>query len=286
MLPLCDRFFAHSSTAQRYASEVFAAHARRSPHLKLLLAKNTHFYPQVSLGLRLCGHSVHHAEVSSQRLADYDLVLPYTLNDIEALRPHAQALENSLVPLPDAAAVALCNDKAALDQQLTERGFGDHIPSIQTKTAEPFLIKKRISAYSQDIHTVLEGATDEASQHLLEDPAYYCQRYIAGKSEHALHAIMRGGQLAAWINIAYHYDTEYPIKGITQVRYNRIEDCQPIRLFESLLQEIGFEGLCCINYKMEGGRPMLLEINPRFGGSLRKFFFILVRQLTSGPLPR
>jgi hypothetical protein len=45
--------------------------------------------------------------------------------------------------------------------------------------------------------------------------------------------------------------------------------------------------LCCINYKLDGGRPMLLEINPRFGYSLcfdvNRFLAAYVASL--GPQP-
>jgi hypothetical protein len=36
----------------------------------------------------------------------------------------------------------------------------------------------------------------------------------------------------------------------------------------AILDALDFEGTCCFNYKWQDGRPMLLELNPRFGGSL------------------
>lgn len=50
-------------------------------------------------------------------------------------------------------------------------------------------------------------------------------------------------------------------------------------LWDRLLDTLGFEGLCCINYKLNNGRPLLLEINPRFGGSLGEYFFAFLRHL-------
>ena len=44
-------------------------------------------------------------------------------------------------------------------------------------------------------------------------------------------------------------------------------------------QEVGFEGLCCVNYKYRDGIPKILEINPRMGGSLARFFFSFLRRL-------
>ena len=34
------------------------------------------------------------------------------------------------------------------------------------------------------------------------------------------------------------------------------------------LWTLGYEGTCCFNYKLVDGAPVILELNPRFGGSL------------------
>jgi hypothetical protein len=31
---------------------------------------------------------------------------------------------------------------------------------------------------------------------------------------------------------------------------------------------LNFQGLCCFNYKLVDGQPVIFELNPRFGGSL------------------
>ena len=41
--------------------------------------------------------------------------------------------------------------------------------------------------------------------------------------------------------------------------------------FQSILRFIGFNGLCCVNYKLRNERPVILEINPCFGASLCPF---------------
>jgi predicted ATP-grasp superfamily ATP-dependent carboligase len=55
--------------------------------------------------------------------------------------------------------------------------------------------------------------------------------------------------------------------------------CSYIDIFSDLLNAIGFEGLCCIDYKVKNGIPYIFEINPRFGGSLSFYFFSFLRHL-------
>jgi D-alanine-D-alanine ligase-like ATP-grasp enzyme len=43
-------------------------------------------------------------------------------------------------------------------------------------------------------------------------------------------------------------------------------------LFAQMLAALGFSGLCCVNYKLVDGNPMIFEINPRCGFSLCAHF--------------
>jgi len=47
-------------------------------------------------------------------------------------------------------------------------------------------------------------------------------------------------------------------------------------MFASMLATIGFEGLCCVNYKLERGVPRVFEINPRMGWNLCAHFAELI----------
>ena len=77
----------------------------------------------------------------------------------------------------------------------------------------------------------------------------------------------------------YEFDSEIPIKGQDAWLYRAIRRCPYLTLFSNILNSIGFQGLCCVNYKVERGRPYILEINPRFGGSLTPYFFSFIRHL-------
>jgi predicted ATP-grasp superfamily ATP-dependent carboligase len=40
-----------------------------------------------------------------------------------------------------------------------------------------------------------------------------------------------------------------------------------VKIFDKILLKINFRGICCIDYKIVNNKPIIFEINPRFGGS-------------------
>ncbi|MNC96669.1 hypothetical protein D3C83_141030 [compost metagenome] len=55
--------------------------------------------------------------------------------------------------------------------------------------------------------------------------------------------------------------------------------CPFLDSFCEILTLLKFEGLCCFNYKIKDSRPLIFEINPRFGGSLCSYFYPFIRHL-------
>ena len=123
----------------------------------------------------------------------------------------------------------------------------------------------------------LDEETDAGEQ--VNDPAYFCQEIIRGRGEFATHILFVKDRIVKSLNIMYEFESETPIKGQDNVLYQIIHRCPYLGLFSDILRSIGFQGLCCVNYKVARGRPYILEINPRFGGSLGSYFFSFVRPL-------
>jgi carbamoylphosphate synthase large subunit len=128
-------------------------------------------------------------------------------------------------------------------------------------------------------HLIADQAQEEALSPFLHSPAYFVQAYIPGEREYATHLVFRNKQVVCSLEIEYVFGTQTPIKLQDEFKYTRIRECPHLDLFASVLESIGFEGLCCLNYKYHGGRPWIFEVNPRMGGSLRLFFFSFLRHL-------
>ena len=83
------------------------------------------------------------------------------------------------------------------------------------------------------------------------------------------------------IKLRYTFYDEIPINGKSGFAYTRIAKCKCLATFSSILTAIGYEGLCCFDYKIANGKPKIFEINPRFGGSLGNYLFSFLNNLDS-----
>lgn len=202
----------------------------------------------------------------------FDAVVPFRLADYSVLTQRPLDRGWRFV-MPPAHLVTLCDDKLALNRRLLETGFAALVPALYDANdiaPYPFVLKPRHGSYGRGIAVVGDERDERAMTPLLHDPRYFRQRYVPGGEEYALHLLIVEG------SVRYHRSVHYAMPAGV---YVKSADCKPARLdllaespllelFSDLMRSLGYEGLCCINYKIEDGEPRLLEINPRFGGSL------------------
>lgn len=205
------------------------------------------------------------APLDAVDLARFDLVVPLRVDQIEAARP-AVALGRAV--LPSAELVALCDDKLALNLWLIERGFGDVVPELLGREpgAYPYIRKTRRGDFGIGCRMVRGPGEDDGS----DDPDVFRQRAVPGAHEYVLHLLRIGGRIR--FHVAYRYDMGQPLGVRGEVdRPATIEPVDPgdvLGACADILDAMGYEGTCCFNYKLEDGALRLLEVNPRFGGSL------------------
>lgn len=231
-------------------------------------------------GFRRSAHTVTFAPIPPGG-GGFDLVVPCSIEALmDAAADEALRRRNPL-RLPDPSVIRLCDDKAALNARLCELGFRAHIPAAAQPGDYPYLLKLRRDACALNTF-LIAGAEDEAAHaERLSAPDYLRQRCVRGEVEYTTHLLMADGRLRRHLTVSFWMERDCAIKGRDSVRLHR--RCPARRadlvLFESMLAAIGFEGLCCVNYKLSEGVPMLFEINPRLGFSLGPFFSTFLRSL-------
>jgi predicted ATP-grasp superfamily ATP-dependent carboligase len=187
------------------------------------------------------------------------------------------------LPMPSADCVRLCDDKLLLNRRLIELGFGEHVPALLAAPSQqrpPFILKRRVAENSDDCHLVMDAQAQQRLAPLIASDDYFCQQIADGRSEYATHAVVRGGRIVAEISIEYIAQRDTFIKASEPFVTDHLTHSPCLALIERMLAAIGFEGLCCLNYKIgRDGQMQLIEINPRFGGSLAPLFFALLRRL-------
>lgn len=145
----------------------------------------------------------------------------------------------------------------------------------------PIVLKKSIDTWGQNSHIIKNAQQEQQLSKLIDDPDYFSQRCIEGHNEYATHILFIDNQLVCSLNIRNYFTGKSYIKGKDRPAWKDITHRQDLELFTEILKTIGYNGLCCINYKVVNEQPVIFEINPRFGGSLSLFFFSFLRHLTS-----
>jgi len=230
-------------------------------------------------GMACTRHEVNFGGLTPDFLRDCDFFVPLTMDDLKHLAQFPDQVAHFPIPIPSMESLLLCDEKIRLNQMLGDNGFGSHIPRTGRDLPLPFILKRNTGEFGKECHLVTSDQAKDAHSDKLDSPEYFTQELIAGPVEYATHILFKNGKILRSLNIEYHFSTAHPIKGKEQASGLKVCRCPHLDLFASILRMLGFEGLCCFNYKVRDQRPFLLEINPRFGGSLCPYFFSFLRQI-------
>lgn len=197
----------------------------------------------------------------------FDAVVPLRLSDYAPmrLRPGGNFL------IPEKRAVQIAHDKQRFNAFLAANGFGGLVPAVYDGAVEyPFIYKKhhdQAGIHSRIVHSPSER---EAFERTIDASEYYKQRYVGGRNEYTTHFLCRGGAVHFDATVKFTFDGDHFVRGVNfeSRSIDKIES-PFMPLFESILDALAYDGTCCFNYKIEDGKPLIFEVNPRAGGSLR-----------------
>ena len=246
-----------------------------SPPKKILFSNEKQEWKEdLKKGFRNSNHTVFFGEITSKNSKEYELIVPLKIHEL--ISPEIQKLlVNNPIPIPTIESVLLCDDKFQFNKTLISKGFGEFIPNMEGSLTYPYILKKKIDQWGQNTHIIYGSHEEEMFSEILNSPEYFCQEIITGKSEYATHLVIENNKIVHSLNIKYIFKTDLSIKGKDQSAVI-ICMCPYLDIFNSILMSIGFEGICCINYKVRNNIPYIIEINPRFGGSLCPYFSLFV----------
>jgi hypothetical protein len=234
--------------------------------------------PLIKNGFKGTTHQVSFGRITSEVINNNDLVVPLDVGTIIQLNNDRLQLREDLIPLPSKQSVLLLDDKLHFNAYMSKAGFAEFIPAQHGRNL-PLVVKKKFGAFSDGVFVCNNDKQLALCEPLLNTSDYFAQALVPGRVEFATHLIIRKQKIRAHLNVKYLFQTETPIKGKDKsIQYPA--QTKHLGLFEKMLNEVEFSGICCVNYKEVNGKPQILEINPRFGGSLCRYFPTMVRQLT------
>lgn len=261
------------------AYEICRARMHSKNKLKIVFSNKPDWEHAITQGYKFTQHDVTFETLSPDKLTKSDLVIPLTIPDLKNLNASRDLTKHNPIPIPSLESILLCDDKYLTNQFLIENGFEMFIPKMH-KPAYPYILKKRIDEWGENSHIVRNAQQEKLLASKICHPDYFCQELVTGTAEYATHIIIKNKRATCAINIKYVFEINTPIKGKDKPVYMRICRNPYIDIFESILNRIDFEGLCCVNYKVQDQQPKILEINPRFGGSLGPYIFSFMRKIT------
>jgi hypothetical protein len=264
----------------RYEKSLLYLHdLHRERGLRILFSGKPEYTEEIRRGFNHSRHRLEFGSLSHVDLKEFDLVMPLEISTLIQARQWPQLLVKNPISIPNEESILLCDDKYKFNQTLIDRGFGRYIPAMGTRLQPPYILKKRISEWGKECGLIHDYEDELKVLDQLNDSAFYRQEIIRGPCEFATHILFAKGRIVKSLNIMYEFESQIPIKGQDSPLYHVIHHCPYLDLFAIILRSIGFQGLCCVNYKVARGRLYILEINPRFGGSLPRYFFSFIRHL-------
>ncbi|MCM0083191.1 ATP-grasp domain-containing protein [Geomonas sp. Red32] len=206
-------------------------------------------------------------------LALFDLVVPLTLPAERYVNERNATLNGKRTLVPPDAAIALCDDKERFASHLMSHGFGNHVPKTNQKMDYPYIVKKKVGEWGLDMAVIHDDESERQYRDWCSSGDFFTQEYIEGSDEYTTHIIMAGGKIRFSRTLKFTFQDRYFIKGNNfrplyglPVDHSRFSD-----LFKRILNSVGYQGICCFNYKIAGDTVKIFEVNPRYGGSLTTF---------------
>ena len=207
-------------------------------------------------------------DLSQADMDDFAAVIPLQIEHYPALARFPDLRGRKFI-LPSADVVALCDDKLRLNDFLVAAGFGDLVPARRDfGPPYPYIRKRRQGWYG--LHCQIVNHADDEHDFDAGDEAWFAQAFVPGETEFATHILRVGGRIRYASTFTYTMAAPALVKGAHHKPASTTfaPGCAHLDVFTDILAGLDFEGSVCIDYRLVDGRPVLFEINPRFGGSL------------------
>ncbi|MCP4002480.1 MAG: hypothetical protein GY727_16385 [Gammaproteobacteria bacterium] len=206
-------------------------------------------------------------------LDQYSLVIPLSLPDTYYLNKNHAELNGEKFLIPSNRAIDICKDKVAFNNYLCDTGYQNYIPNISGEQKFPYVLKKRVSEFGENIFYIKNASDEHKYQSKLSSDEYFKQAYIGGRKEYTTHILIKNKKIIFQKTLEFDFNDEFYIKGkyYKRMSWKKLETPPFINDFLLILNNLDYEGICCFNYKIHDKQIKLFEINPRYGGSLTQF---------------
>ena len=203
----------------------------------------------------------------------FDYIIPLTINEQKHLNQYYPYLDGQKVINPSNSSMDMCDDKEFFAHHLVKIGFGDYVPKTNGNLNYPYILKRKIGEWGVGVTVITDAECELTHAAWLESDDYFRQEYIEGGNEYTTHIIIHNKSIVFYRTLEFKFCDRFFVKGINVKHQakNEVDHSHLRNLFECILNEVKYQGICCFNYKLIGGKVKIFEINPRYGGSMTDF---------------
>jgi len=226
-----------------------------------------------------------HALEQELETGKYDVVFPMEWTTQSLLtNPEARSRLERFVRIPfgDSSAAALLNDKSFVMRKAETLGIAiprtwhpssvDEVLEVGGQASYPLLIKPRSSSGSRGILPV-GGSQDLVTAYLrvhAQYPRPIIQERIPSGGESLGVCVLLNAASEVRATFAYRKIRQYPVQGGPSTLRESVRHDDVAAAAARFLQAVGWSGVAHLEFMVDprDGIPKLLEVNPRFWGSL------------------
>ncbi len=212
--------------------------------------------------------------------------------DVEIAEPSRTGLRTVVIPLmedharhcprrylsliPDERSIDVLANKATFAAYAEAEGLSHLCPKTYASGADAVFpcVLKRLDL-NAGLGVAVTNSLEELNSVLQRDPwlgrPFLLQSLTAGRAEYVTHCVCKNGLMVWRCSFAYEMNATAPVRRPDNVR--RISPMTASRSnmsqIERFLRPLAYTGPCNVDYKIsDGGDIVVMEINPRLGGSL------------------
>jgi len=205
---------------------------------------------------------------NSRNYESYDVVIPLHIDKI--LECITKKLNHKSLVCYDTNTIDILNNKFKF-QNFMQKYFLNNILKVVGNNEFPFILKKNIGGYGFDSYII--NNVEEFNRHNSKN--HFCQEPIKGEYELSTH-IIYNTTIKFIKTVKYKCEDSIFIKGLNYNKHcgGTLIDLEQkhVKVFDEILNKINFRGVCCFDYKIVDDKPIIFEINPRFGGGSTNLF--------------
>lgn len=237
----------------------------------ILFSKKYDWEPSIKKNLK--GSSVFFYEFNEVDPNAFDIVVPLSLHAQKYINNNPALLAPQKALIPSNYCIDLCDDKKLFHDFLLDNGLGTFAPKVDGDFVFPYILKRKIGAWGVDIYIIHDSKDERENLDKIQSSKYFKQEYIRGREEYTAHIVIIDNNIVFFKALEFMFSANYFVKGkhykpttVTEVDHSQFK-----QTFQNILLKIGYQGICCFNYKIVNQDLMIFEVNPRYGGTMTRF---------------